>query len=231
MACFYRACFTLLRKHFVRRRDPCKVSWRYRTMKKNMFCYVLALVLIPILSGQRLFADEVAVTEKSDSVRVLFDFSDEAESGQWVAVNDNVMGGLSTGGPSLAKDSCLVFSGSTSLENNGGFSSIRTIPQDFDLDGYTGFRIRLSGDGRTYQFRLRGDANFDGIAFKYEFTTEADTWIEIDIPIASCIPSFRGRILGDVAPIEPSQIKQMGFLIGDKKAGPFRLRIESIKAY
>ena len=197
----------------------------------NMFYYVLVLVLIPVLSKQGLFAQEDSMSADKDSIRVLFDFSDDAESGQWVAVNDNVMGGLSKGGPSLTQDSCLLFSGSTSLENNGGFSSIRTTPQDFDLDGYTGFRIRLSGDGRTYQFRLRGDANFGGIAFKYEFKTEADTWIEIDIPIASCIPSFRGRILSDVAPIKPSQIKQMGFLIGDKKAGSFRLLVDSIKAY
>ena len=46
----------------------------------------------------------------------------------WTTVNDPVMGGLSTSAVSF-RDGGLVFSGSISLENNGGFTSARS-PQD-----------------------------------------------------------------------------------------------------
>ncbi len=43
-----------------------------------------------------------------------------------MGVNDGVMGGLSKGDPAVSKQQKLVFKGGISLENNGGFSSIRT---------------------------------------------------------------------------------------------------------
>ena len=43
----------------------------------------------------------------------------------WQIVNDSVMGGLSTS-QAYEKDNSLIFTGNVSLENNGGFASIRT---------------------------------------------------------------------------------------------------------
>lgn len=171
------------------------------------------------------------MSEKDDINRVLFDFVDASQAKRWLAVNDNVMGGVSKGEASPAPDSCLLFSGSISLENNGGFASIRCQPADFDLDGFDGLRIRVKGDGRKYQFRLRRDRNLDGIAFKCEFETVENEWIEVELPFASFLPSFRGKILTDVEPLDPSDIRQLGFLIADKKAGPFKLTVDRIVAY
>jgi NADH dehydrogenase [ubiquinone] 1 alpha subcomplex assembly factor 1 len=44
------------------------------------------------------------------------------------------------------------------------------------------------------------------------------------------MPTFRGRALRDVPPIEPSAIRQLGILIADKDETPFRLEIDWIKA-
>jgi monofunctional biosynthetic peptidoglycan transglycosylase len=166
----------------------------------------------------------------SDSSHVIRDFADSNESGQWVSVNDNVMGGVSQGTAQITDDHCLLFTGTISLENNGGFSSIRTLPGNFDLGAYDGIRIRALGDGRTYQFRLRVDRGFDGIAYKQEFRTEKDSWIEVYLPFSSFVPTFRGRIIRDAGPLNPTEIKQMGFLLADKTAGPFSLRVDWIKA-
>ena len=171
------------------------------------------------------------MTNKSDSTRTIFDFADQGQVDQWVAVNDNVMGGLSDGVASACKDSCLLFSGSISLENNGGFSSIRTLSADFGLAGYTGIAIRVKGDGRSYQFRLRRDRNIDGVAFKQEFSTIADTWVEIKLPFDAFLPTYRGRVLEEVEALDAVQIQQLGFLIADKAAGPFTLIVDSINAY
>jgi monofunctional biosynthetic peptidoglycan transglycosylase len=171
------------------------------------------------------------VPEKEDMTRVLFDFVDASTAERWLIVNDNVMGGISKGEASPADDSCLLFSGSISLENNGGFASIRSQPTDFDLIGFSGIRIRVKGDGRTYQFRLRRDRNLDGIAFKYEFETIENKWIEVELTFAAFVPTFRGRILTDVEPLDPADIRQLGFLIADKKAGPYKLVVDKIEAF
>ncbi|MCB2230318.1 CIA30 family protein [bacterium] len=171
------------------------------------------------------------MTEKQETDRVLFDFIDPSEADLWRAVNDNVMGGVSKGNASPGEDSCLLFSGSISLENNGGFASIRSLITDLNLGDYNGIRIRVKGDGRTYQFRLRTDRNLDGIAFKQEFETIENEWIEAELPFASFVPTYRGRILTDVEPLDPADIRQLGFLLADKKAGPFNLMVDRIVSF
>jgi monofunctional biosynthetic peptidoglycan transglycosylase len=202
----------------------------YRQVKKTLI-FVTALMLCLSPHGFSILAGEKTMPKEVDSIRIIFNFEDAKQADQWNAVNDNVMGGISEGGATISDDSCLIFSGSLSLENKGGFSSIRTLPQDFKLGGYKGIRLRVMGDGRTYQFRLRDNRNFDGVAFKQEFQTTADTWLEINLPFDSFLPSFRGRILQDVEAIVASEIRQMGFLIADKKSGQFVLKVDEIKAY
>lgn len=181
------------------------------------------LLLTPIAMG------------KSDtslpSERVLFDFQKSEKLNEWRIVNDGVMGGLSQSNIFLSDSNTAVFQGIVSLENNGGFSSTRTAPRSYNLESYNGILLRIKGDGKKYQFRLRTNDRFDGISFRYHFETEINKWITIRIPFKECIPVFRGRILDDVEPISPKQIQQIGFLISDKQAGPFKLEIEWIKAY
>ena len=68
-------------------------------------------------------------------------------------------------------DSPLVFVGEVSLDNNGGFASIRTAPQQHDLAGATGIVLRVRGDGKRYRVNLRTDATFDGIQYQAGFIT------------------------------------------------------------
>ena len=197
---------------------------------RTSLIYMIGLLSLLLFANHGLSGD-TQLPEKDNTIHRLFDFFNASETEQWEVVNDNVMGGVSKGGASLTEDSCLLFSGSISLENNGGFASIRSEPTDFDLKGFNGIRIRVKGDGRTYQFRLRADRNLDGIAFKHEFETINDTWIELDLPFASIVPTFRGRTLTDVKPLEAAHIRQLGFLLADKKTGPFNLTVNNIVAF
>ena len=171
------------------------------------------------------------MSHKEDSTRVLFDFVDETDAESWLVVTDTVMGGVSRGTVSVTDDCCLMFSGTLSLENNGGFSSIRTIPKDFGVGDYEGLKIRAKGDGRVYQFRLRLDEDSDGIAFTQEFQTTENTWLEIYLPFVSFVPTYRGRILRNVTPLVAANIRQLGFLIADKTSGQFNLVVDRIVAY
>jgi monofunctional biosynthetic peptidoglycan transglycosylase len=170
-------------------------------------------------------------SNKQTDQLTLFDFQANNNPADWVIVNDGVMGGLSRSKIDLPDGGAAVFQGIVSLENNGGFASTRTTSHNLGLDGYSGILIQVKGDGKRYQFRMRAGDRFDGISYRYHFDTEAGEWITIRVPFAECIPVFRGRVLKDVEPITPNQVRQVGFLISDKQPGPFKLEIRWIKAY
>lgn len=59
---------------------------------------------------------------------VLLDFDDAADVRLWTSVNDVVMGGVSRSEVTQAQPGIARFSGIVSLENSGGFASVRTLP-------------------------------------------------------------------------------------------------------
>ena len=168
---------------------------------------------------------------QSEEAKTLADFNNMDEQSQWRVVNDGVMGGLSTSQMKMTEQKTAIFAGEVSLENNGGFASVRRAPHDYELAGFDGVMLRVKGDGRTYQLRVRTNDRFDGVAYRKEFKTKPDEWLEVKISFSAMEPTFRGRKVPDAPPLKAENIRQSGFLIGDKKAGPFRLEIDWIKAY
>ncbi|UWX58781.1 CIA30 family protein [Chlorobaculum sp. MV4-Y] len=149
----------------------------------------------------------------------------------WMNVDDVVMGGVSDSAMQLTPDGIAVFAGNLSLENSGGFASVRTVLAQRNYADFDGFRIRVKGDGKRYSFRARNDDRFDGIVYKYDFETVPDKWMEIDLPFAGFIPSFRGRTLADVPPLDSAHIVQIGLLISARQEGAFRLEVDWVEAY
>jgi hypothetical protein len=149
----------------------------------------------------------------------------------WANVDDVVMGGVSDSNMRLNPDVGATFTGNLSLENSGGFASVRTVLASRNYEGFDGFRIRVKGDGKRYSFRARNDERFDGIVYKSDFDTVPGEWMEIELPFSGFTPSFRGRALQDVPPLDSSNIVQIGLLISNKQEGTFRLEINRIEAY
>jgi monofunctional biosynthetic peptidoglycan transglycosylase len=164
------------------------------------------------------------------AVPQLIDPSDPSELKRWTAIHDTVMGGRSQGGLSQ-DDGVLVFSGRLSLANNGGFASVRTLPRPLPLADHQGLTLRVRGDGRTYQLRLRDSDRFDGVAWKFEFATTAGQWTQITAPFRAFEATFRGRPVRTDGPLDPARVRQLGFMIADKRPGEFRLEIGSVTAY
>ena len=170
--------------------------------------------------------------KKYESVRVLVDFSNPNEGRRWETVNDNVMGGRSRGGPRFG-ESTLVFQGTTNT-NGGGFSSIRTRPQAWKTADAAGLVVRVRGDGRTYKADLRTDNRIGrmAIAYRADFMTVANKWIEVTIPFDNFKPSLYGSNMeGRTAALDHAKIETLGFMIYDKKDGEFRLEVDWIQAY
>ena len=162
------------------------------------------------------------------AMRTLMNFDGSPQEPRWVAVNDGVMGGRSSGGPVMAGNH-MDFSGELSLANNGGFSSVRTMGQDFDLSGATEVVLRVRGDGRSYQLRLATHARYRGMSVSYgaEFRTTAGEWVEVRLPISSLQPTVRGYALQG-PPMDAANVREIGLLIGDKREGPFALSVDWI---
>ena len=163
-------------------------------------------------------------------LKPITEFNLEPDGLEWLVVNDDVMGGKSSGGFEL-NDDALMFSGSTNT-NGGGFSSIRARGSQMDLSEFSGLRLRVKGDGRQYSWQLRTNAMYRGreLGFWSDFDTTAGQWLEIDLPFADFVPKFRGNEL-DLAAPNPAQIRGMGLMIADGKDGPFAIAVDSVAAY
>jgi monofunctional biosynthetic peptidoglycan transglycosylase len=192
----------------------------------------LLTLLSPGLESPRAESDETdpTIEERSMTEQVLFAFEGDESPDRWMIVNDGVMGGLSRSRISLTEKNTAVFEGEVSLKNNGGFASVRSRPEAMPTAGTSRLAVRVRGDGREYQLRIRTDNTFDGVAYRWNFKTRADDWMTIEASYRDFVPTFRGRILRDVPPIDPGAIRQLGFLIADKVEGPFRLEVDWIKA-
>jgi hypothetical protein len=173
----------------------------------------------------------LAITMNADaaSEKMIFDFQAATNSTKWQVVNDDVMGGVSTSQFQLLTNGGAIFSGVVSLENNGGFASVRSTPVRENLNGTDAFVLRVRGDGRRYKFTVRTEAGFNAPNYQAEFTTKRGEWEEHRLAFKDFMPTFRGRVLTDVPPLIPSKITSVGLLISDKKAGPFRLEMSWIR--
>jgi monofunctional biosynthetic peptidoglycan transglycosylase len=155
------------------------------------------------------------------------DFTNPNEAQNWVIVNDTVMGGRSKAAITL-KDGSLVFSGDLSLQNNGGFASTRRIDQAISWDTGKPFEIKVLGDGRNYQFRLRTNRNVDGVAYVANFKTQKDEILTVQFELDDFVPQFRGRFVQKAAKLDFSNIEQLGFMLADKNEGAFSLKVVQI---
>ncbi|MBX7105758.1 MAG: CIA30 family protein [Gemmataceae bacterium] len=185
---------------------------------RRLFC---GSVLALLLSGAFLMAD--------DKPQPLFDFTGADAAKEWQAVNDGVMGGVSEGKFKITDKKTLEFFGTLSLENNGGFASVRTKAKKLGLQKGDTLVAKVRGDGREYLMNLY--LNKPLMAFSYRATVQSkeDEWIEIKLPLDKFEATSFGRVVKDAGAVKPEEVNALGFMLSDKKAGAFKLEIESIK--
>ena len=162
--------------------------------------------------------------------RVLFDFSESRAGRQWQSVNDGVMGGRSDGRFRVAENGMMEFFGTLSLENNGGFASVRSRSRKLGLEEGDSLVTRVRGDGRRYTLNLYVPSRRMAFSYRVEFQTKKDEWIEVRVPLKDFVATSFGRSMRNSSPVNPQQVNSVGFLLGDKKAGAFKLEVDWIKA-
>lgn len=157
-------------------------------------------------------------------------FDNPNEQQRWYAVDDGVMGGVSQSTFSVT-DNEGRFHGEVSLENGGGFASVRREPNGFEptLADAHGIALTVRGDGRTYQLRLKSASLGDASAYRVKFTPNQEAWETLHFPWSAFEAVRRGTVLNDAPAITPSDIHQLGFLIADRTAGSFCLHVTCIE--
>ena len=171
----------------------------------------------------------VTTVMADDTLKPLFDFAETDAAKEWQTVNDGVMGGVSDGRFKITDTKTMEFFGTLSLANNGGFASVRTKPKNLGLEKGDTLVAKVRGDGREYMLNLY--PNKQRVAYSYRATvqTKKDEWIEVNIPLDEFEATSIGRAVKSAGAVKPVEINAIGFMLGDKKAGPFKLEIEWIK--
>ena len=158
----------------------------------------------------------------------LLDFEDPAELALWRPVDDVVMGGVSRSSFDRAEPGVARFAGRVSLENSGGFASVRTIPRAWDTEGAVAFQLRVRGDGHRYKFTLRTDDGFDGIQYQARFAAPAGAWTDVRLTVDSFVATIRGRKVPFAPRLDASGVRALGLVIGDQQAGDFEMLVDRI---
>lgn len=167
-----------------------------------------------------------ANAQDAEEMKLISGFDGKEDEPEWFSVDDGVMGGVSKGGL-VVEDGTMIFSGKLSLENNGGFSSLRSGEKKYDFSGKEGFVMRVKGDGRTYKLRIETDARFNGseIGYQADFKTVEGEFVEIMVPFSSFKPGWRGRKLEGPA-LDLSKVEELGLVLADGKAGDFAIEVD-----
>jgi NADH dehydrogenase [ubiquinone] 1 alpha subcomplex assembly factor 1 len=181
---------------------------------------LLALALVAGTAGA------LAAEEK----KMLFAFDTPDAAKEWMAVNDGVMGGVSDGRFKVTDAKTMEFFGTLSLENNGGFASVRSKPKALGLTSDDSIVVRVRGDGREYTLNLYTPTLRMAFSYRATIKTKAGEWVEVSLPLRDFYATSFGNKVPDAGPVDAGKVNSVGFLLSDKRAGPFKLEVEWIKA-
>ncbi|MFM2261261.1 MAG: hypothetical protein RL457_1587 [Pseudomonadota bacterium] len=141
----------------------------------------------------------------------------------WI-VNDGVMGGVSQS--SLRQDvDGMVFEGLVSLENNGGFASMRSsvrFPQGTQL-----IELIAKGDGKRYKLVLRTELA-PRVTYVADFIA-LPTWQTYRFNLSQFKSTFRGRDV-NAPTLSFSDVIDFGILISNTQAGSFAIQLKTLKS-
>ena len=156
--------------------------------------------------------------------KILFRTNDIAD---WRPSNDTVMGGRSSSRILLTEDGTTLITGRVSLENNGGFASVRLNRLEAGLQGAQAVTLRVQGDGKTYQLRFSMPTDGYGgrISYTAPFKTQAGTQTEHTFTSMDFAPVWRGQDVPSAEPFDLQQATGLRILISDKQVGPFALEL------
>lgn len=156
------------------------------------------------------------------------DFGTQKQS-DWFVVNDGVMGGLSNGSINYKEDS-FEFKGTVSLENNGGFASVRSSFKEFNLGNYKEVELRYRLSGLDFAVTLANSKRWYNPNYKANLDNTNGDWKTIRIPLLDFEQYQVGKATGYTIDRNIlSNIIRISIISNQKKEVSFELEVDYIK--
>ncbi|KAK1585710.1 complex I intermediate-associated protein 30 [Colletotrichum navitas] len=181
------------------------------------------------------------------------------DKSQWVASDDTVRNGTSHSAFDIIEpgavgnpfsETIVSFHGNLDYATLGGagFASQRTVDDwpSIDISAYDTITLEIPyADGKRYTFNLKdtvpppiNEVEQSGVSWEFDFQLPAvnhtDGSVErVVMPVADFVPTYRGRVLNNTAPLDRSSIKRVNFMIRSffaEQTGDFELHIKSVIA-
>jgi hypothetical protein len=176
--------------------------------------------------------------------RELYDFTQPTPEllATWQSVNDGVMGGVSSSSLQVVNGRAF-FKGMVSIDQGGGFASIRTrnFNPPLDLSNYQGISLRVRGNGQRYKLFLRPSDQWDGLSYAYSFDTSPNAYTDLRIPFSNLVPVQRAKTVSGAPPLDRRQVASIQIMLSKFeydgslnplfRPGEFELELCSIGAY
>lgn len=149
---------------------------------------------------------------------------------RWDVVNDGVMGGVSTGRAAPLAGGGVRFEGELSLDNSGGFASVRSAGARLPIADGAGLRVTVLGDGRLWQVTLRrDDVPLRGGSYRAAIQTTAGAVTTHALAWSAFEATSFGRPVPTAPPLATGlgQVSSIGLLLADKTPGPFAVELRA----
>lgn len=157
------------------------------------------------------------------------DFGKKKDGTNWQVVNDGVMGGLSRGEAKLT-DNSILFKGEVSLDNNGGFSSLRSNFSRKELSGYEQVTIRYRSEGISLAMTLSVSRRWYIPNYKTSLSSTQGAWKTITLNLKDFQKHYIGKPMNETLDSTIlSEVIRLGFITNEKKYGDFEFEIDYIQ--
>lgn len=156
-------------------------------------------------------------------------FGTDTQVSDWRPLNDGVMGGLSV---SLVEQEAdfIRFSGQVSLENNGGFASIRSPFRSLDLSKAETVEMRIRAPKGQFALTMETERVWFRPYYKHPIELSGPDWQTVRIPLEAFHAYQVGRKLPQTLnKAAQGRIIRLGIITDFKQARDFELEIDYIR--
>ena len=182
------------------------------------------------LLGTAFLAGACANPADSPTEPLTLDFG-KGQVTSWRALNDGVMGGRSIGVVQYDRKS-MTWAGTVSLENNGGFSSVRSEWGERDLSAFGAMTLRCrttTGEPDTFTLTMETSEQW-WMPYAYASFSPSEEWGEVVLDVSDF--GWSQAQMGDLRSVTPSKewsdILRVGLMKYDGTAQAFDLEVASI---
>lgn len=157
------------------------------------------------------------------------DFGKKKDGRNWQVVNDGVMGGLSEGEAQLTEDS-VFFKGNVSLDNNGGFSSLRSSYSKKELSKHKSVEIKYRSKGISMAMTLSVSRRWYIPNYKTSLEGTKGKWKTVTLALEDFRKHYIGKPMEEtLREDELKKVIRYGFITDEKKYGNFEFEIDYLE--